>query len=659
MSESTFLAPKRFDEYRLLRPLGEGTMGQVVLCMDTALYRRVAVKFLKAVELDPSQKERFWIEARAIARLSHPNIVTIYRVGQFQGTPYLVSEFIEGQSLDRLPRPLPWDKVLPIALGIAKGLDAAHRAGVLHRDIKPANIMLTSRGEVKLLDFGLAKVVDNLAGPDVAGGSQSGLFEASGGSIPPAGSMTETLPPPTDPGKHDSGRGPHFPPSDALMDKLLLTAAGVMVGTPLYMSPEAWRGEPATARGDVYSLGVVLFELLTGQPPHKAPNCTALREMVLARPAPSILSIAPTIEPRLATLVDRCLRPMPEERFSSAQDLLHGLQQLSPQESLSSAGSSRRRWLVGGIAGAAVGAFAWGSVFLNQRAHPSGTVVLGPSTFVLGSVADEIESAKQWCRQEGGPECGAEESALFDREQPTHRVHLGAFRIDRTEVTNADFAAWLNKLSDLRIVDHHYVYQGTTLITNLYPRYSPANGIVLNRATNRYEVPRGNEYLPVNIVTWVAAQRYCVDHGMRLPTEAEWEFAARGAEGRRFPWGFESPQCDRLNVARTGNQSCKVQNPNTRSVGSSPQDVTPDGVYDLAGNVPEWVADEFVDSYPTCPEPCDNPLIQVNASKPRQRVIRGGGLKWPLWSTRATARSRWSEDEATATVGFRCASSIQ
>ena len=634
-------------------------MGQVVLCMDTALYRRVAVKFLKGVELDPSQKERFWIEARAIARLSHPNIVTIYRVGQYQGTPYLVSEFIEGQSLDRLPRPMHWEKVLPIALGIARGLAVAHRSGVLHRDIKPANIMLTSRGEVKLLDFGLAKVVDNLAGPDATAGSPSGLFESSGRNIQPAVSMTETLPPPRDPAQHDSGRGPHVPPTDAQMDKLLLTAAGVMVGTPLYMSPEAWRGEPATARGDVYSFGVVLFELLTGQPPHNAPNCTALREMVLARPAPSILSLSPALDPRLAAAVDRCLCVSPQERFSSAQELLLALQKLRPQEGLSSASGLRRRWLVGGTAGAAALAVILGSVVLRQDTHPSGTVVLGPSTFVLGSVADEIESAKQWCRQEGGPECGAEESALFDREQPTHRVHLGAFRIDRTEVTNADFAAWLNKLPDLRIVDNHYVYQGSTLITNLWPSYSPANGIILNRATNRYEVPKGNEYLPVNIVTWVAAQRYCLDHGKRLPTEAEWEFAARGAEGRRFPWGFESPQCDRLNVARTGNQSCKVPRPNTRAVGSSPQDVTPDGVYDLAGNVPEWVADEFVDRYPACPEPCDNPHIQVTAAKPRQRVIRGGGLKWPLWSTRSTARSRWSEDEATATVGFRCASSVQ
>lgn len=662
MSEATFSAPKRFDEYRLLRPLGEGTMGQVVLCMDTALYRRVAVKFLKGVEIDPSQKERFWIEARAIARLSHPNIVTIYRVGQYQGTPYLVSEYIEGQSLDRVQRPMAWEKVLPIALGIARGLDAAHRSGVLHRDIKPANIMLTTRGEVKLLDFGLAKVVDHFSGSEAAVGSLSGLFDASGRSVPPAGSVAETLPPPKGTQPHESHGGPLLLAEDAQQDRLLLTEAGLMVGTPLYMSPEAWRGDSATAHGDVYAFGVVLFEMLTGRAPHVAASCRSLRDLVLSQPAPSLLSVAPTIEPSVAAVVDRCLQQDPQNRYSSAHELLIALQQLSPQDSPSAITATRRRRVGLAVGSAILGSAVLAAISFQQRDRSvalMGAVELGPSTSVRGSSTDEIESAKAWCRNSPGAACGPEETAMFDREQPAHRVHIGRFKIDRTEVTNAAFAAWLNQLPDLRVKDSRYVYQGSVLLTDLYPRYSPANGIIWNRATNRYEVPKGNERLPVTVVTWEAAQRYCQAKGMRLPTEAEWEFAARGAEGRRFPWGFESPRCADLNVARTAGQSCDDPHPNTRPVGSSTQDVTPEGVYDLAGNVPEWVADVFAERYPHCPEPCDNPRNDQETQRPRQRVIRGGGLSWPIWSTRAAARSRWFEDQATETLGFRCAATVQ
>ncbi|MFP2899344.1 serine/threonine-protein kinase, partial [Corallococcus sp. 4LFB] len=150
--------PEEFDEYRIVRPLGRGRTGRVYLAHDTLLERPVAVKFIPS--LGSNALARFLVEARAAARIQHPNVVTLYRVGQLEDQPYLISEFIRGVSLDRLARPVPWERALGIGRDLARGLGAAHRRGVLHRDIKPGNAVLTESGEVKLLDFGLAKLLD-------------------------------------------------------------------------------------------------------------------------------------------------------------------------------------------------------------------------------------------------------------------------------------------------------------------------------------------------------------------------------------------------------------------------------------------------------------------------------------------------------------------
>lgn len=666
MTQVPFAPPQRFDEYRLLRTLGEGAMGQVVLCMDTSLHRRVAVKFLKGVELDPSLQERFWVEARAIARLSHPNIVTIYRVGQHRGTPYFVSEYVDGQSLDRVPLPLPWQKVLPIALGITRGLDAAHRSGVLHRDIKPANIIISSRGDVKLLDFGLAKVIDNLAASGMSGVGFAALVDSSTRKLAPVGTVSETLPPAKDSSQRGAAGEIRSLSADGPPNTVLLTEAGMMMGTPLYMSPEAWRGEAATPRGDVYSLGVVLYELLCGHPPHQAPTCDALQELVLSSPAPSIASLLPALPTEFATIVDRCLQAAAKDRFVNGTEVLGALEALGAHAIQSAAESKRRSVLLVGAAVTVVGVAASTVYFVHERQTrqdrwPTGTVQISSGTFTLGSTSDEQESALGWCKQVAGNDCGQEEQSQFAREQSLHRVIMSPFRIDRTEVTNSTFVDWLNKQSDLSLTENRYLYQGTVLLADLYPTYQPSNGFVYNRRTGRYEVPKGSERYPVTRVTWEAAQRYCQSHGMRLPTEAEWEFAARGIEGRPFPWGFESPQCEHVNVARFQGQSCSAMKGNTVPVASATQDVTPDGVYDLAGNVAEWVMDAFLDTYPDCPEPCRDPQVvpEVLPGQRRQRAVRGGSWNWSVWSTRSASRSRWWADEAVQNIGFRCVASVK
>jgi formylglycine-generating enzyme required for sulfatase activity len=275
--------PERVDEYRLLEPLGRGAMGQVYLAHDERLDRTVAIKFL--LGSDVAAHERFATEARAIARLSHPNVVAIHRVGEHVGQPYLVSEFVRGTGLDRLPRPLPWERALRLGTDLARGLAAAHRRGVLHRDIKPANAILADDGTVKLLDFGLAKVE-----AAALGAKGPGADEGASCSI---------------------------------------TQTGALLGTPLYLAPELWRGVPATAAADVYALGALIYELCAGRPPHSAESLRELRAAV-ASPAPELRTLVPGLSPALSALVARCLRADPAARFPSGESLLLALEELRP-----------------------------------------------------------------------------------------------------------------------------------------------------------------------------------------------------------------------------------------------------------------------------------------------------------------------------------------
>src|SRR3954470_25071360 len=159
--------PDEFDEFRIIRLLGSGAMGDVYLAHDLLLERPVAIKFVRVAE-DPEARARILEEARAIARLQHPSVVAVHRVADLAGHPYLVSEYLHGRTLDQLDRPMPWRKVLDIALDLTRGLAAAHRRGVLHRDVKPANAILTEDGQAKLLDFGLATIMDTGSTEDLA-----------------------------------------------------------------------------------------------------------------------------------------------------------------------------------------------------------------------------------------------------------------------------------------------------------------------------------------------------------------------------------------------------------------------------------------------------------------------------------------------------------
>ncbi|SEU27869.1 bifunctional serine/threonine-protein kinase/formylglycine-generating enzyme family protein [Stigmatella erecta] len=307
--------PEEFDEYRLIRLIGRGRTGRVYLAHDTLLERPVAVKFIPA--LGQNALSRFLVEARAAARIQHPNVVTLYRVGQLEDQPYLISEFIRGVSLDRVARPVPSERVLSIGKDLARGLSAAHRRGVLHRDIKPGNAVLTEAGEVKLLDFGLAKLLDPAAA--AAASAEAGPGRAA--AVPPV------VPAELDP-EASAGFGARS------LDGVFLPSLprGALVGTPYYMSPEAWAGEELTARSDVYSLGVVLYELCAGKGPFRDVPWRELSEYVRTRDARPLAEAAPGVDAGLAAVIDRCLRREPSERYASAAVLLDALEQLGRDE---------------------------------------------------------------------------------------------------------------------------------------------------------------------------------------------------------------------------------------------------------------------------------------------------------------------------------------
>ena len=366
--------PKEFDEYRLVRLLGQGSMGRVYLAHDTVLDRAVAVKFINRVA-DSEDRDRFFVEARAVARLSHPNVVTLHRVGELDGTPYLITEYIRGKSLSELPLPLLWRRVLELAVGLARGLAAAHRHGVLHRDIKLANALLTETGEVKLLDFSLAKLVDTSLADSTkpqpgaseavdaaieaverhtaeqarrsgaverhtaeqarrsgeqAAASDSGLRRSAVSSsqrmqanaISGSWVSSETLSAP-----------PGGPPGPGGERPAELTQVGTLLGTPNYMAPELWRAEAATRRSDVYALGVLLYILSAGRPPTDASSTVELATRIQESEPRPLLERASRCDVRLAAIIDRCIRRDPFERYASGEDLLAALEALAPTRS--------------------------------------------------------------------------------------------------------------------------------------------------------------------------------------------------------------------------------------------------------------------------------------------------------------------------------------
>ena len=343
----------RLGRYEIRALIGAGGMGEVYRAGDSSLGRDVAIKVLpRELSLHTDRMQRFELEARATSVLNHPNILAIFDIGTFEGSPYVVSELLEGKTLqDRLVTSgLPARKAIEYAVQIARGLAAAHEKGIIHRDLKPDNIFITSEGHAKILDFGLAKLLDPVVPDEESSEAQT---------------------------------------------KLISTQPGAILGSVGYMSPEQVRGLPADQRSDIFSFGAVMYEMVTGDRAFRGDSAVETMNAILRDEPPPIRTSEHGSAPALERIITHCLEKQPQDRFQSARDLAFDLESLTSHSGIYSPISAaapapektpRRLWPIL-VAAALIGAGLLGlSFFLGRNSAKVVFPTFTQLTFRRGSI---------------------------------------------------------------------------------------------------------------------------------------------------------------------------------------------------------------------------------------------------------------------------------
>ena len=534
--------------YTVERSIGQGGFAAVYLVRDLTLKRPLAVKVLTPdLLLSATALERFRREAETIAQLAHPHIVPLHFIGGANDVFYLAMAYVDGESLaDRIGREgrLGVDEAVRILREVASALDFAHRRGVIHRDIKPHNVLLEQEtGRALVTDFGIARTAEAAS----------------------------------------------------------LTVSGMVIGTPAYMSPEQVTGSVVDHRTDLYALGIVGYEMLTGQPPFGGATPTEALMRRVAHPAEPVQRVRPDTPPVLAEVVNRCLEQDPARRFATGGEIVRALGGATPVSGGHSTaemvrGARRARLplllvLAGVILAAAAGGF-WlrpGGTTRRPPARAAPAVPVGMVAIPAGAYTVGRNDGKAWLR-------------------PAHQVALPAFALERTEVT-----------------------------VGAYRQFIAATGAQAPWST------QPDSLLPVSGVMWSEATAYCgwkYPGRGRLPTEEEWEAAARGPGAPRHPWGSEW----KAGAANTQSAGRGAPAP----VGSYPSGNTALGISDLIGNVWEWTSSRMA-PYPG------------GQAAPRSEdtyVIRGGGFNTLDAVADATYRGWQPATGASradlAATGLRC-----
>jgi len=539
------MMPEQVSSYRMEEEIARGSMGIVYRAVHTVFEEIVAIKaILPELTLNPELRQRFLNEAKIQRRLEHPNIVQIRKFLIHQEKLYIVMEFIEGETLAdrlrRLGRPMPVSDVILIFRQMLEGLGFAHSQGVIHRDIKPSNIMLTGQGVAKLTDFGIAHALGTAN----------------------------------------------------------FTRMGKALGAPAYMSPEQIQGAQLDHRTDLYSLGILLYEMLAGRVPFEHPqdadsDYAVLTAHINQAPTPPSHWV-PNIPPPLEAATLKALEKRPENRFASCEEFQAGLLRspaptggpaIVPQpEPVVPKGvepppqpSERKDYQQAGM---------------SVRENPKDGlkyVWIPPGVFMMG--------------------CSPGDNEGYDNEKPSHRVTITkGFWVGQTEVT-----------------------------VGAYKRFAAATGRQLPPAPP-FNSAWENENMPIVNVSWDDARAYCMWAGGRLLTEAEWEYAARGGSTD-------------ARHGITDQVAWHEKNSGSRTHDVAQKRANHLGLSDVLGNVSEWVNDWFDDKYYQNSPSQDPP----GPSSGQHRVLRGGSWSDFPWDVRVSVRTGNYPTARQNNIGLRCA----